>query len=105
MAAGANHFVNPGFYLRMIPPSLPFPKGINYLSGAFEIIFAILLLPSSTRSLGAWLLILLLIAVFPANIQMSLNFYRKQSRYFWLTLLRLPLQAVLIWWAWQYTSQ
>src|SRR6185295_11958147 len=92
IVAGANHFINPKFYLRIIPAALPFHKGINYLSGALEIILALLLIPESTRSWGAWLLILLLIAVFPANIQMSVTYYRKHYRYFWLTILRLPLQ-------------
>lgn len=101
--AGINHFLNPKFYLRIIPPVLPYPGGINYLSGALEIIFALLLIPESTRRVGAWLLILLLIAVFPANIQMCITYYRNQYRYFWLTILRLPLQAVLLWWAWLYT--
>ena len=105
IVAGANHFINPKFYLRIIPPALPFPSAINYLSGALEIIFALLLIPDSTRSWGARLLILLLIAVFPANIQMSITYYQKQYRYFWLTILRLPLQGLLIWWAWLYTRQ
>lgn len=103
IAAGINHFVNPKFYLRIIPRGLPFPSAINYLSGALEVIFALLLIPDSTRSQGAWMLILLLIAIFPANIQMSITYYRKNYRYFWLTILRLPLQGVLIWWAWIYT--
>ncbi len=103
IAAGINHFKNPGFYLGIIPRWLPNHKAINYLSGICEIIFALLLLFPVTRSAGAWLIILLLIAVFPANIQMSLDFYKKRSRYYRLSVLRLPLQVLFIWWAYLYT--
>ena len=104
LLAGVNHFLNPKFYLRIIPNWLPYHTAINYLSGALEIIFALLLIPESTRSMGAWLLILLLVAVFPANIQMSINSYQHNAPNFLLTIIRLPLQLVLIWWAWQYTK-
>lgn len=104
VAAGANHFVNPKWYLRIIPPALPYPAMINYVSGAYEIVFALLLLPIATRATGAWLLIALLIAIFPANIQMSINYYRFKRSSFWLTIIRLPFQLLFIWWAWQYTK-
>ncbi len=103
-AAGINHFVNPKFYLKIIPSWLPYPSALNYISGALEIIFALILIPTATRSTGAWLVILLLLAVFPANIQMSVNYYHYNDPKFWLTIVRLPLQLVLIWWAWQYTK-
>jgi uncharacterized membrane protein len=60
------------------------------------------LIPDATRSIAAWLIIALLIAIFPANIQMSINFKRKNNPYFWITIVRLPLQLLLIWWAWLY---
>jgi uncharacterized membrane protein len=66
--AGLNHFKNPKFYLRIVPPFLPFPKWINWISGIAEIILGIMLFIPSTRILGAWGIIALLIAVFPANI-------------------------------------
>jgi uncharacterized membrane protein len=103
VAAGINHFVNPKWYIRIIPPWLPNPPLLNQISGACEIIFGLLLIPDATRSIAAWLIIALLIAIFPANIQMSINFKRKNNRYYWITLVRLPLQLVLIWWAWLYT--
>jgi uncharacterized membrane protein len=104
IAAGANHFINPKWYLRIMPPWLPAPAAMNYISGACEIVFALMLIPESTRSIGAWLLIALLVAVFPANVQMSIIFHQKQLPGFWLTVARLPLQIVLIWWAYQYTK-
>jgi uncharacterized membrane protein len=103
VAAGINHFVNPKWYIRIIPPWLPNPSLLNQVSGACEILFGLLLIPDATRSTAAWLIIALLVAIFPANIQMSINFKRKNNPYFWITLVRLPLQLVLIWWAWLYT--
>ncbi len=103
IAAGINHFRSPKFYLQIMPPWLPYHKALNYISGACEIIFALLLIPESTRSIGAWLIILLLIAIFPANIQMTLDFKKKRNKYFWLSILRLPVQLFFIWWAWLYT--
>jgi uncharacterized membrane protein len=105
VTAGILHFLKPGFYFKIMPTYLPGHLQLIYLSGAFEIIFGFLLLPEITRPVAAWLIILLLIAVFPANIQMALNFYAAKSSYLWLTILRLPLQFVLIWWAWIYTGK
>lgn len=105
VSAGINHFVNPDMYLQIMPGWLPYPLELVYISGVVEIAGGLLLLPAKTRRLGSWIIILLLIAVFPANIQMSINFYHQQHPYFWLTILRLPLQFLLIWWAWKYTKK
>ena len=88
-----------------MPRWIPWHKLIVSVSGACEIILGLLLLPVATRSLAAWGIIILLILVFPANIQMLLNFRRKKSRYLWVAILRLPLQFVLIGWAFQYTAK
>jgi uncharacterized membrane protein len=103
-AAGVYHFINPKMYMRIMPSYLPFHLPLVYISGVAEIIVAILLIPESTRPLGAWLTIALLIAVFPANIQMAVSFWQKQHSGLWIALLRLPLQLVLIYWAWIYTK-
>lgn len=100
---GVMHFLKPRIFLGIMPKFLPFPLQLVYISGACELLFAILLAIPATRYWGAWLIILLLVAVFPANIQMAISFYRQQNPYLWLALLRLPLQFVLIWWAWLYT--
>ncbi len=103
--AGVNHFAHKEMYLSIMPLWLPFGVALVYVSGVFEILFGILMLPSITRRFAAWGILLLLIAVFPANIQMSINYYRDSNPDFWLTVLRLPLQFVLIWWAHQYAKQ
>ncbi|RVT77572.1 DoxX family membrane protein [Flavobacterium sufflavum] len=101
--AGLNHFRIPGTYLKIIPPYLPNPKLLNLLSGAAEIILGLLLVLPNMTNYAAWGIIILLIAVFPANLFMFQN--RKASFGIpkWILLLRLPLQIVLISWAYQYT--
>lgn len=101
---GIVHFLKPGVFLGIMPKFLPYPLQLVYISGACEILFAVLLAIPSTRHIGAWLIILLLIAVFPANIQMAITFYKEKNPYLWVALLRLPLQFVMIWWAWIYTK-
>lgn len=103
-AAGVNHFINPKIYVKIIPRWLPQPELINYISGASEIVLALLLIPVLTRITAAWLLIALLVVIFPANIQMLINYQRAKHPMLWLAWLRLPLQIILIWWAWLYTQ-
>jgi len=105
IAAGIFHFVRPGFYRAIMPPYLPLHSALVYISGYCEVILGLLLFPAATRSLAAWGIIALLVAVYPANIQMMLNYWHSHSPYLWITIVRLPLQFVLIWWAWQYTKQ
>lgn len=105
VAAGINHFVNNRFYERIIPPWLPYHSAINYVSGLCEIILGILLIPQTTRSIAAWLIIILLIVIFPANIQMTINYWHSKHPQLWISIVRLPLQAGLIWWAWLYTQK
>jgi uncharacterized membrane protein len=57
-----------------------------------------------TQTVAAYLTIALLIAVFPANIEMSRKYYLKKKKVFWFTLLRLPLQFLMIWWAFQFVK-
>jgi uncharacterized membrane protein len=103
--AGINHFVNSSFYMNIIPSWVPFHVAVNYISGLCEIIFGLLLIPISTRRIGAWLLIILLIAIFPANIQMTIDYCHAGNPKLWVTIVRLPIQIVLIWWAWVYTKR
>ena len=103
--AGVNHFVNPFFYKKIMPPWLPCHYLFIYISGAAEIVLGLLLLPAQTRKLAAWGIIVLLVAVFPANVQMLLNYREEQNPNWWLTILRLPLQVVFIWWAYLFTKK
>lgn len=104
LGAGMNHFVNPDFYLPMIPSYLPAPKLLNLLSGAAELLLAMMLMRPEVRSLGAWGVILLLIAVFPANVHMFMQGGAAYGVPDWAMLVRLPLQLVLILWAYWHTK-
>ena len=104
VVAGLNHFFNPRFYVRIMPAWLPWHTQLVAISGLCEIAGGLMLLLPATRVAGAWFLIAILIAVFPANIQMTVNFAQRHNPYLWVTILRLPLQLVLIWWAWLYTK-
>jgi uncharacterized membrane protein len=103
IAAGIYHFVRPQGYVKIMPPGLPWPLALVYISGVCEILLGALLFPENTRSIAAWGIIALLVAVFPANIQMTINYFHYNNAMKWFTVARLPLQFILIWWAWLYT--
>jgi uncharacterized membrane protein len=105
VVAGVMHFVAPAGYVRIVPRWLPAPGALVFVSGVFEILGGLGLLPRATRPWAAWGLIALFIAVFPANVNMAMNrigFGRKPPPA-WLLWARLPLQAVLIAWAYAYS--
>jgi uncharacterized membrane protein len=102
VAAGVMHFVAPDFYMKIMPPYLPYPRTLVLVSGGFEIALGVFLLIPLTSRWAAWGLIALLIAVFPANIYMYQH--AKDFRISPLLLfLRLPLQGLLILWGFAYT--
>ncbi len=105
IAAGLNHFFNAEFYLRIMPPYLPWHVELVYISGVCEALLGALLLIPRFTPWAAWGLIALLIAVFPANLHMAVNAGQFPNLSPIMLGARLPLQGVLIWWAWWFTSQ
>ena len=103
IGAGLNHFVNTDFYLDIMPPYLPWHLPLVIASGVAEIAFGALLLLRRWSKIAAWGLFLLLIAVFPANVHMALNAGSYPQFSPILLWLRLPLQGLLIAWAYLYT--
>ena len=103
--AGINHFLNPDFYLRMMPPILPAHLFLIYLSGVCETVLGVLLLIPKFTKFAAWSLIALLIAVFPANIYMALNPQIFSEISPMAQYIRLPIQLVLIAWAYWFTKK
>lgn len=98
VGAGVAHFVSPGGFLKIVPPQLPAPLFLVYLSGLFEVLGGVGIQLASTREVAGWGLILLLIAVFPANIYMAvagikIGGFPSEP---WMAWARLPLQFVLI---------
>lgn len=104
IVAGINHFLHPLFYEQIIPAFIPWHRPVIFITGIIDILLGILLIPLSTRRPAAWGIIILLIAIFPANINMMLNYYNEQDPALWVTILRLPLQIILIWWAYSFTK-
>ena len=101
--AGVNHFLDPDFYMKIMPPYLPYHLPLVYISGVFEIGLGVFLLPKVTRKRAAWGVILLLIAVFPANIYQFMSGGDGKIPE-WVLILRLPLQFLAIAWAYVYTK-
>ena len=100
--AGIMHFVQPEFYLKIMPPYLPWHLALVYLSGACEFALGLLLLVPGWRRPAAWGIFALLLAVFPANIYL----YQHQEILPAppiVHLLRLPLQGVFLLWAYWHT--
>lgn len=103
MLAGINHFRNPRLYLKIIPPYFPKPKLLNYLSGSAEVILGIMLCIPMWSDKAAWGIIALLVLVFPSNLFMYKNKKAGLGLSKTLLLVRLPLQIVLMIWAYYYT--
>ena len=102
--AGVSHFLATDIFLKIMPPYLPFHLPLVLVSGVIEILLGILLLVPRYSRLAAWGIIALLIAVFPANIHV----YTHQELFpfpWFVHLPRLPLQGVLILWAFAYTRR
>jgi uncharacterized membrane protein len=111
VSAGVSHFVVPDLFVRAMPPYIPWHRPMVLISGGIEILLGVLLLVPRTRRLAAWGLVALLVAVFPANVHIYLHqdlFPAPPAYAGWMPyahLLRLPLQAVLIAWAYAYTRR
>lgn len=103
---GITHFLRPEQYARIVPPPFP-PLASVYVSGFFEILGGIGLSIPFVSVAAAWGLVALFIAVFPANIYMTLHNIKIEGipHSQLLYVARLPLQAVLIAWAYWYTRQ
>ncbi|SNC77031.1 Uncharacterized membrane protein [Hymenobacter gelipurpurascens] len=101
IGAGITHFTSPEKFVRIVPPYLPAPLLLVYISGVAEIAGGLGLLLPATRRLAGWGLIALLVAVFPANVYMLQAHGAGLPVPLWALWLRLPLQLVLIAWVWR----
>ena len=104
VAAGLNHFIAPAFYVSIMPTYLPWHYALVIISGVAEVVLGVGLLIPRTSRYAAWGLILLLIAIFPANIHMATHTELYPTIPVIALWLRLPLQGVLIMWAYWYTK-
>ena len=108
VAAGVLHFVKPHTYEAMMPPWIPLHSESVAVSGVAEIFGGLLLIPDRTAKFGGLWLIALLVAVFPANIHMAVNYedlpgLQKTGIPQWAVWLRLPLQPLAMYLVWKST--
>jgi uncharacterized membrane protein len=106
VGSGVNHFVSPRFYRAIVPPRLQHEaKRVVDVSGVAEVVGGIgVLLPRTRRPAGLGL-IALLAAVFPANLYMARTPERFHRIPRWALYARLPLQPLMMWWAWSATRR
>ena len=103
IALGINHFVNPGFYLRIMPDFIPAHEFMVAASGVAEIVLGVGLLIPATQVLSAWGIVAMLVVFFVVHgdmIARQENYSGVSSTALWV---RFALQFVLIAWAWWYT--
>ena len=100
---GVDHFLNPEFYLNIMPDYLPLHLEAVYISGLFEIVGGVCVLIPRLRSAAGWGLVALLIVVYPANIHMALNPELFPEIALSLLYTRLLFQFIFIYWAYSAT--
>jgi uncharacterized membrane protein len=100
LRAGMLHFVKPGAYEPTVPDALPGHREIVYASGVAELAGGLAMLHERSARWAGWWLIALLVAVFPANVNMAVHAERFKSVPEALLWVRLPIQALLIAWVW-----
>ena len=100
---GIDHFINPDFYLSIMPPAFPLHMEAVYISGFFEILGGLGVLIFRFRKIAGWGLIALLIAVYPANIYMALTPEAFPNISIGLLYFRLALQFLFFYWAYVVT--
>jgi uncharacterized membrane protein len=101
IGAGILHFAISPVYIKIMPPYLPFPAELVYISGVFEILGGIGILIPMVQTWAGYGLVALMVAVFPANINMVVSYDQIGLDIpIYLLWLRLPLQGLLIWWIW-----
>lgn len=104
--SGLAHFIMPDFYLKLMPDWLPQRSTLLYLTGALEIGLALLMLRDKYQKLAANLIILMLLAfLFLIHIPQTIEFYNSGNDAFMVSVIRLPIQILLIFWAWSYTRK
>lgn len=97
---GLLHFIRPEPFIKIMPDYIPWHKAMVYISGIAELLGGAGVLMGETRVVAGYGLIILLFAVFPANVDMAYKAFQQYglTGRTWILLLRLPLQFVLMYW-------
>lgn len=108
LVSGIGHFARDDMYIRLMPPYLPYRAELVYLSGVIEVVLGVLLLFRRTQRVAAWGLVVTLVAIFPANVYAALTAGTPNEAMpgvsVALAWLRLPVQPLLVAWAYWYTK-
>ena len=103
LGAGTMHFVSPRFFDELVPEALPGSERTwVHASGVAELVAGALLANRRTARVGAWATFAVLVGVYPGNIYDTIQHPPTDARGV-VSLLRLPLQLPLFWWAWRHT--
>jgi uncharacterized membrane protein len=103
--AGLFHFFKSDFYLHAMPPYLPYPEILVFMSGVAAVLLGVFVIIPQTSRFAAWGIIVFLILVYPVNFHMASHpdlFPTIPARLLWM---RLPLQFVMMAWAYQYAKK
>lgn len=100
---GVDHFVNPEFYLSIMPPAFPLHLEAVYISGFFEVLGGVGVLIPRLRKIAGWGLVALLVAVYPANIYMAITPEAFPEVSVELLYVRLAFQFLFFYWAFSVT--
>ena len=100
--AGVNHFRKPKIYERIMPPYIPAKATMVLLSGISEMILGFMILNPETQTIAAWGTIVLLVIFIPVHIYMLQDEKAAMKLPKWALILRIPLQFILMFWAYQY---
>lgn len=100
--AGFFHFIKPKMYMRIMPRYLPKHRLLVYLSGLAEILLGVLLCLPETKNFAIYGIILMLLVFLLVHFYMLSSEKAGAGIPKWILVLRIPLQFLLIWWAWFY---
>lgn len=101
--AGVNHFINPGFYVRLMPPYLPWHLALVYASGVAEVALGMALAVPKASTMAAWGIVAMFVVFLLVHAHMVANAERYPEVHAGLLWSRLALQAPLIAWAYWLT--
>ena len=96
MNVGVKHFIEPEWFLQIMPPNFPHHYQAVYWSGFFELLFGFLLINSKTRLIAGWGIIFVMISVFPANLYLAVTDGAAMNISKELAWGRLPFQYLFI---------
>lgn len=102
VVAGLFHFIKPRMYMRIMPRYLPAHKALVLLSGIAEILLGIGLCFPETKDLAIYGIILMLLVFLLVHFYMLSSEKAGAGLPKWILIVRIPLQFILIWWAWFY---